>query len=62
MLICVIRYCLLSVVRYMEYYWFNEQRGFSPVYVASQEGHTGTVNLLIKAGAMIHLATGVEPI
>ena len=50
-------------VRYMDYCWFNEQEGFSPVYVASREGHTGTVDLLIEAGAIIHLAsTEVRPI
>ena len=33
------------------------QNGLSPVYVASQEGHTDVVELLVQAGADIHLAT-----
>ena len=33
------------------------QDGASPVYVASQEGHTEVVDLLVQAGADIHLAT-----
>ena len=33
------------------------QDGFSPVYVASQKGHTEVVDLLIQAGADINLAT-----
>ena len=57
MLIYVIRYCLIIVVRYMDYCWFNEQEGFSPVYAASQEGHTSTVDLLIEAGAKVHVAS-----
>ena len=58
MLIYVIRYCLIFVVRYYtDYCWFNGQGGFSPVYVASQEGHTSTVDLLIEAGAKIHVAS-----
>ena len=33
------------------------QDGFSPVYAASQNGHTEIVDLLVQAGADIHLAT-----
>ena len=33
------------------------QDGVSPVYVASQKGHTDVVDLLVQAGADIHLAT-----
>ena len=35
----------------------NKQGGFTPVYVASQIGQTDIVDLLIKAGANIHLAS-----
>lgn len=33
------------------------QNGFSPVYVASQNGHTQIVDILVKAGADINLTT-----
>ena len=33
------------------------QDGISPVYVARQNGHTEVVDLLVQAGADIHLAT-----
>ena len=33
------------------------QDGFSPVYVASGKGHTEVVDLLVQAGADIHLAS-----
>ena len=33
------------------------QDGFSPVFAASQNGHTDIVDLLVQAGADIHLAT-----
>ena len=36
------------------------QDGYSPVYVASQEGHTEVVDLLVQAGADINLATTDE--
>ena len=36
------------------------QDGVSPVYVASQNGHTEVVDLLVQAGANIHLATTDE--
>ena len=36
------------------------QEGFSPVYAASRNGHTEVVDLLIQAGADIHLATTDE--
>ena len=32
------------------------QNGSSPVYVASQNGYTDVVDLLVQAGAVIHLA------
>ena len=35
------------------------QDGASPLYVASWEGHTDVVDILIKAGADIHQATKV---
>ena len=33
------------------------QDSTSPLYIASQEGHTDVVDILIKAGADIHQAT-----
>ena len=36
------------------------QNGVSPVYGASQKGHTEVVDLLVQAGADIHLATTDE--
>ena len=36
------------------------QNGMSPVYVASEKGHTDVVELLVQAGADIHLATTDE--
>ena len=36
------------------------QDGLSPVYAASQEGHTEVVDLLLQAGADIHLANKVQ--
>ena len=33
------------------------QNGCSPVYVASEYGHTDVVDLLVQAGADIHLAS-----
>ena len=36
------------------------QNGVSPVYVASLKGHTDVVELLVQAGADIHLATTDE--
>ena len=38
---------------------FTVQGGFSPVYVASQNGHTDIVDLLVNAGGDIHLANEV---
>ena len=38
----------------------HTQNDFSPVYVASQNGHTEVVDLLVQAGADIHLATSDE--
>ncbi|CAI8051569.1 Protein TANC2 [Geodia barretti] len=34
-----------------------DKNGCSPVYGASQNGHTDVVDLLVQAGADIHLAT-----
>ena len=36
------------------------QDGYSPLYVASQNGHTEVVNLLVQAGANVNLATSDE--
>ena len=36
---------------------FTVQAGVSPLYVASQNGHTDVVDLLVRAGADVHLAT-----
>ena len=33
------------------------QGGFSPVYVASQNGHTDVVDVLVKAGADVNQVT-----
>ena len=35
------------------------QDGFSPVFVACQKGNTDVVDLLVTAGADIHLASKV---
>ena len=32
------------------------QDGLSPVYIASQKGHTDVVDVLVKAGADVHQA------
>ena len=36
------------------------QDGISPLYVASQEGHTEIVDLLVRAGADVHQAAKVH--
>ena len=41
-------------------YFTCVQNGFSPVYAASQKGHTEVVDLLVQAGADIHLASTDE--
>ena len=41
-------------------YFTFVQDGYSPVYVASQEGHTEVVDVLVQAGADIHLITTEE--
>ena len=33
------------------------QNGSSPLYVASEKGHTEVVDVLVKAGADVHQAT-----
>ena len=38
---------------------FTVQDGVGPLYVASQEGHTDIVDLLLKAGADVHQAKKV---
>ena len=38
---------------------FLVQDGYSPVYIASQNGHTDVVDLLVSEGADIHLAIKV---
>ena len=38
-------------------YSLTVQDGFSSLYVASQEGHSGVVDILLEAGADVHLAT-----
>ena len=35
------------------------QDGLSPLYVASQEGHTDVVDILVKAGADVNQANTV---
>ena len=35
----------------------NIQDGLSPLYVASREGHTDVVDMLVKAGADVNQAT-----
>ena len=40
--------------------YFQTQIGVSPVNVASWKGHTEVVDLLVQAGADIHLATTEE--
>ena len=44
----------LSVVSSLSLYI---QDGHSPLFVASQEGHSEVVDVLLKAGADIHQAT-----
>ena len=41
-------------------FFTSMQDGFSLVYVASQNGHTEVVDLLVHTGANIHLATADE--
>ena len=38
-------------------YSLTLQDGVSPLYAASQEGHSDVVDILLKAGADLHLAT-----
>ena len=42
------------------FYCFEMQDGYIPVYAASQNGHTEVVDLLVQAGADIHLPTTDE--
>ena len=41
------------------YFSFTVQNGASPLYVASQEGHSEVVDVLVKAGAYVNQATTV---
>ena len=55
LLTSAIRYCyyfLLSLVGHL----FIEQDNLSPLYVASHNGHTDTVDILVKEGADVNLA------
>ena len=38
-------------------YSLTVQDGLSPLYVASQEGHSDVVDILLEAGADVHQAT-----
>ena len=40
-------------------YTITIQGGASPLYVASQEGHTDVVDILVKAGADVNQANTV---
>ena len=59
---------LMSVIRYSSkqcktiYCSCNEQKGFSPLYAASQKGLKDIVEILIEAGARTFLATEVNQI
>ena len=44
----------------ISFHMFSMQDGVSPVYAASMNGHTEVVDLLVQAGADIHLATTDE--
>ena len=59
MLTSVLRCCSFSLPLKLYYYSLltNKQGGFTPVYAASEMGQTDIVDLLIKAGANIHLAS-----
>ena len=49
---------VLIVFHTLAIFCFSQtQNGYSPVYPASQNGHTEVVDLLVKAGADINLAT-----
>jgi ankyrin repeat protein len=43
----------------LHFYVIKTQSGMTPVYFASEKGHTDVVNVLVQAGADIHLATKV---
>ena len=59
---------LMSVIRYSSkqcktiYCSCNEQKGFSPLYAASQKGLKDIVEILIEAGARKFLAAEVNQI
>ena len=46
-------FCSLATITFL----FSIQGGLSPVCVACCKGHTDVVDLLVKAGADIHLAS-----
>ena len=59
--VCVIAGSItLTQIPFPVSYFISMQDGFSPVYTASQKGHTEVVDLLVQAGADIHLATTDE--
>ena len=46
----------LIFMHFLDMCIFTKQNGFSPVYIASQNGHADTVDVLVKAGADVNLA------
>ena len=51
---------VLIVFHILTIFCYQTQDGVSPLYVASLKGHTEVVDLLVQAGADIHLATTDE--
>ena len=56
LLTSVIRYCYYFLLSLVGHFLFIEQDNFSPVYVASHNGHTDTVDILVEEGADVNLA------
>ena len=50
---------LYSIISYV-HSTFIIQNGFSPLYVASQEGHTDVVDILLRKGADVNQTTTDE--
>ena len=50
---------LLHTSPYLNVCTFTPQNSVSPLYTASQKGHTDIVDLLLKAGADVHQAQKV---
>lgn len=48
-----------AIISYIHVYTFTIQNGFSPLYSASEKGHTEVVDILLKHGADPNLATKV---